>query len=178
VEDRKEPPARGLPLTLDCYKVQVGLVLSSCKQFNAPMQEPGCSWHGGGLNGTHVGPRLRIHFRQLNWRPSIEPPHACSSSSPKWAPSRRYSVQWTRSAIPVNCCGAQHVPVASPLFTFGCQPRPGFEFSPHARAGPKAAAVGDEECNLLGELVRAQHAVVLLPNPGLAARVRYLFVHV
>ncbi len=45
-----------------------------------------------------------------------------------------------------------------------------FRASPHARAGPKAVAVDDEGVGLPGELVRAQHAVVLLPDPCHAAR--------
>jgi hypothetical protein len=40
-----------------------------------------------------------------------------------------------------------------------------FRASTHACAGPKAAAVDDEGVRLPGELVRAQHAVVLLPDP-------------
>jgi hypothetical protein len=43
---------------------------------------------------------------------------------------------------------------------FGHLLRPGFEISPCARAGPKAAAAGDEEVGLPGELVRPQYAVV------------------
>ncbi len=36
--------------------VQVGLVLSSCKQLNTAMPKPGWSWCVGGFNGNHVGP--------------------------------------------------------------------------------------------------------------------------
>jgi hypothetical protein len=35
-------------------------------------------------------------------------------------------------------------------------------------AEPNAAAVGDEDVSFSGELFRAQHAVVLLPDPRLA----------
>jgi hypothetical protein len=52
-----------------------------------------------------------------------------------------------------------------PPFTFGW-----FRASPRAHAGPKAAAVDGEGVGLPGELVRAQHAVVLLPDPHHAAR--------
>jgi hypothetical protein len=55
--------------------------------------------------------------------------------------------------IPVNRCGAQHAPVVRPPFTFGCILRPGFEFSPRPRAGPRAAAVEDEGLGLSGVLV-------------------------
>jgi hypothetical protein len=102
----------------------------------------------------------------------------CSPSHPTWAPSRRSSVQGKRSAILVNCLGAQHVQVVWPLFTFCRQLRPGFKFSPPAHAGPKAAASGDEGVGLPGELVRVHHAVVLLPDPRLMAHGSNLFVHV
>jgi hypothetical protein len=54
----------------------------------------------------------------------------------------------------VNRHRAQHVPVAWPTFISGRLLPPGFEFFSRARAGPKAAAVGDEEVGLPGELVR------------------------
>jgi hypothetical protein len=87
--------------------------------------------------------------------PSVEPPRTCSSSNPMWAPSNmtdQHAVK--RVAIPVNRRGAQHVPVVRPPFTFGCILRPGFEFSPHAHAGPEAAVVDDEGVSLPGELFR------------------------
>ena len=68
----------------------------------------------------------------------------------------------------MNRRGAQHAPVAWPPFTFGRNLRPGFELSPRARAGPTAAAAGDEEVGLPGELDRAQRAIVL-SDPRLAA---------
>jgi hypothetical protein len=78
-------------------------------------------------------------------QPSVEPPCTCSSSSPTWAPSNRTDQRAVkRSAIAVNRRGAQHVPVVRPPFTFGCILRPGFVFSPRARARPKAAVVDDE----------------------------------
>jgi hypothetical protein len=70
-------------------------------------------------------------------------------------------VQWKSSAIPVNYHGAQHAPVVGTPFTFGRNLRPSFVFSPCAHAGPRAAAVGDEDVGLTGKLVRAQHAAVL-----------------
>ncbi len=42
--------------------------------------------------------------------------------------------------------------------------------SPRAHAGPKAAAVEDSGVSLPGELVRAQHAVVLLSDSHHAAQ--------
>jgi hypothetical protein len=47
-----------------------------------------------------------------------------------------------------------------------------------ACAGPRAAALGDERVGLSGELVSAQHAVVLLPDPCHAASGHHLSVHV
>ncbi len=54
-----------------------------------------------------------VHF-QPPIGPSVEPPRTCSPSNPIQAPSKRSSVQWKRSAFPVNCCGAQHSPVVRP----------------------------------------------------------------
>jgi hypothetical protein len=51
-------------------------------------------------------------------------------------------------------------------------------FSLSARAGPKAAAVGDEEVGLPSELVRAQHAVILLQDLRHAAYGHHLSTHV
>jgi hypothetical protein len=65
-----------------------------------------------------------------------------------------------------------------PPFTFRRNLWPSFEFSPHACAGPRAAAVEDEGVGLPGVLVNAQPAVVLLPDPHHAAHGRYLSAHV
>ncbi len=89
-----------------------------------------CLW--GSARSCHVAP---VHF---------EPPRTCCPSSPRQAPSEGSSVQWSSSPILVNRRGAQHAPVVRPPFTFGCILWLGFEFSPRARAGPRAAAVGDE----------------------------------
>jgi hypothetical protein len=69
-------------------------------------------------------------------------------------------------------------PVMRPPFTFGHNLWPGFELSPCARAGPRIAAVGDEGVGLSDELVSAQHAVVLLPDPRHAARSHHLSAHI
>ncbi len=53
----------------------------------------------------------------------------------------------------MNRRGAQHAPVVRPLSTFGRIVRLGFEFSPCARAGPRAAVVKDEGFVLPGVLV-------------------------
>jgi hypothetical protein len=45
-----------------------------------------------------------------------------------------------------------------------------FRASPRARAGPNAAAVKNEGVGLPGKLGRAQHAVILLPDPRYTAR--------
>ncbi len=52
----------------------------------------------------------------------------------------------------MNRRGAQHAPVVRPPFTFGHIVRPGFEFSPRACAGPRAAVVEDEGFALPGVL--------------------------
>ncbi len=44
-----------------------------------------------------------------------------------------------------------------------------FQASPSACAGPKAAVAEDEGVGLPGELVRAQHTVILLPDLSHAA---------
>ncbi len=78
----------------------------------------------------------------------------------------------------MNCCGGQHASIAWPPFTFRWQLRPVFEFSPLAPAGPKAAAVGNKDVGLSGELVRAQHTVILLPGPRVTACGRHVVAHV
>ncbi len=100
-----------------------------------------------------------------HWRPHVRPLCTCSPSSPTQAPSRRFSMQWGRVAIPVNWRGAQHTPVVGPPVDFRPQFTAWFWDSPCARAGPKAAAVKDEGVGLPGKLGRAQHAVILLPDP-------------
>ncbi len=55
---------------------------------------------------------------------------------------------------------------------------PSFKFYPRECAGPKAAAVGDEEVGLPGELFRAQHAVILFLDPHFAAHSRHLSIHI
>jgi hypothetical protein len=87
-------------------------------------------------------------------------------------------VEWTRSLFPVNSHGAQYDTVVKPPFTFGQDLWPGFEFFPRAHAGPRAAALGDEEVGLSNELVSAQHAVVLLEDPCHAALGCHFSVHV
>ncbi len=53
----------------------------------------------------------------------------------------------------MNRRAAQHAPVVRPPSTFSRIVRPGFEFSPRARAGPRAAAVRVEGFILPGVLV-------------------------
>jgi hypothetical protein len=94
---------------------------------------------------------------------------AATPSSLTWAPSKRSSMKWKRSSLSVNRCGAQHALVMKPPYTFGRNLQLSFDFSPHARAGPRAAALGDEGVCLPSGLFSAQHAVVLLPDPRHAA---------
>jgi hypothetical protein len=96
------------------------------------------------------GPRS---LSAAHWRPGVEPPRTCSPSSPTQALSKGTSVPWSSSPIPVNRHGAQHTPGVRPPFTFCCILRPGFQFSPRARAGPRAAVVEDEGFGLPGVLV-------------------------
>jgi hypothetical protein len=85
--------------------------------------------------------------------PGVEPPRTYYSSSTTWAPSNRTNqLAVKRAAIPVDHCGAQHIPVVRPPSTFGRILRPCFEF--RARAGPEAAVVDDEGVGLPGELFR------------------------
>jgi hypothetical protein len=75
-------------------------------------------------------------------RPGVEPPRTCSHSSPTWAPSNMTDQRAVkRAAMPVNRRGAQQVSVVRPPFTFGHILRPGFKFSPRARAAPKAVTL-------------------------------------
>ncbi len=68
-----------------------------------------------------------------------------------------------RTTLPVDRRGAQHAPVMRPpSFTFYHYWWHSLEFSPCAHAGPRGAAVKDEEAGLSGVLVSAQHAVVHL----------------
>ncbi len=53
----------------------------------------------------------------------------------------------------MNRHGAQHAPVVRPPSTFGRIVQPGFEFSPRAHAGPRAAVVEAEGFVLPGLLV-------------------------
>jgi hypothetical protein len=124
-----------------------------------------CPW--GSALSCRVAP---LSLLATHCQPSVEPPCTCSSSSPTWAPSNRtdqHAVK--RSAIPVNCCGAQHIPVVRPPFTFGCILRPGFVFSPRARPGPEAAVVDDEGVGLPGRAARGRyfsaHVQINVPGP-------------
>ncbi len=93
-----------------------------------------------------------------HWWPSVKPPHTCSPSSPMWPPAKG----------PVCCemschCCSREAPIKFRLY-FTTR----FQASPHAHAGPKAAAVEDEGVGLPGKLDKAHHTVIL-PNPRHAA---------
>ncbi len=92
------------------------------------------------------GPRS---LSTAHWQPGVEPPRTCSPSSPMQAPSERSSMPWSSSLVPMNRRGAQHASVVRPPFTFSRIVQPGFEFSPRARAGPRAAVVEDEGLSFL-----------------------------
>jgi hypothetical protein len=157
---------------------QEGLVLITCFQFNAARLKPVRLWRVSGLEGVHVAVEvatcnediypgelpmglstLLLHgprsLSAAHCQPGVEPTRMCSSSSPTWAHSNMTDQRAVkRAAILVNRRGAQYVPVVRPPFTFGRIFRPGFEFSPRARARPEAAVVDDEGVGLPGELFR------------------------
>ncbi len=93
-----------------------------------------------------------------------------------WAPSNRTNQRAVkRAAIPVDRRGAQHVPGVRPPSTFSRILRPGFEFSPRARAGPEAAVVDDEVVGLPGKLFRPSRCH---PPPRSSSRGLWsLFLH-
>jgi hypothetical protein len=64
-------------------------------------------------------------------------------------PQRRVQCAMYSSLVPLNRHGAQHAPVVRTPFTFGRIVRPGFEFSPRARAGPRAAVAEVEGLSFL-----------------------------
>ncbi len=97
-----------------------------------------CWWPQWHPHRPYSGQLLSLH---------VYAPPTC----PTWAPSLRFSMQWKRSAIPVNCCWAQHAPVAWPCSLSGAFSGPFSSFSPHERARPKAAAVSDEDVGLPDE---------------------------
>jgi hypothetical protein len=98
-------------------------------------------------------PRGPSSLSPANWGPSFVPPRTCSPSSPMQGPAKGPTCNEVDLLIPVNRSGDQHAPVVRPPFFFLRILQPGFEFSPHARAGPRAAAVEDEGFSLSGVLV-------------------------
>jgi hypothetical protein len=96
------------------------------------------------------GPRS---LSAAHWWPGVEPPRTCSPFQSHVGPQRRVQRAMKYFSVPVNRRGAQHAPVVRPPSTFGRIVWPGFEFSPHARAGPRAAVVKDEGFVLPGVLV-------------------------
>jgi hypothetical protein len=108
-----------------------------------------CPW--GSAHSCRVAP---VHSRLPIASPVLSSTYVLLFH-PTWAPSNRTDqCAVKKAAIPVNRRGAQHIPVVSPPFTFGCILRPGFEFSPCACAGPEAAVVDDEGIGLPGKPFR------------------------
>jgi hypothetical protein len=85
-----------------------------------------------------------VHFRPPVGSPVLSLHVHAPLPVPRSSPAKGPACNEVDLLIQVNCHGAQHTPVVRPPFTFGRILRPGFEFSPRARAGPRAAAVEDE----------------------------------
>ncbi len=95
---------------------------------------------------------------------------ACSERDPpSW---------WTASQM--NRHGAQHTPVAWPPFTFSRLLRPSFDLISMWKCPAQGCCNRCWEIGLPGELVWAQHAVILPPppDPHLMAHGRHLSTHV
>jgi hypothetical protein len=96
------------------------------------------------------GPRS---LSSTHCQPGVEPPCMCSSSSPTWAPSKG-PVCNKENCHPGellwgSVCSSCEAPIHFQPFL-----QPGFEFSPRAHAGPRAAVVDNEEVGLPGELFK------------------------
>ncbi len=102
-------------------------------------------------------------------RPGVESPRTCPPHWPTQAPSRGSSVQRGRGCPPGGTPWGSHATVAWAPIHFRPLFAARFRASPRARAGPNTAAVKDEGVGLSGKLSRAQHAVILLPDPRHAA---------
>ncbi len=107
-----------------------------------------CLW--GSARSCRVAP---VHFRPPIGGLALSLHIRAPLPVPRRPPAKRLACNEVDLLIPVNYCGAQHAPVVMPPFTFGCILQPGFEFSPRARTGPRATAVGDEGFGLSGVLV-------------------------
>jgi hypothetical protein len=190
VEERKKLPALGLLLTLGRL-VQSRKVYSWAPVYNSipPRQN---QYESGVLAARGlmaevatcdeviypgelpVGLSTLLHsphsLLASHWRPGVGPPCTCSPSSPTWAPSKRSSVQWKRTAILVNWPWVSARSSREAPIHFWPQFMARFRVFPHALAGPRAAAVEDEGVGLPGELVSIQDADVLLPDPRRTAR--------
>jgi hypothetical protein len=107
-----------------------------------------CPW--GSARSCRVAP---VHFRPPIGAPVLSL-HVCAPLPvPRRPPAKGSACNEVDLPIPVNRRGAQHAPVMRPPFTFGRILQPGFEFSPRARAGPRATAVEDEGFSLSDVLV-------------------------
>ncbi len=117
------------------------------------------------LSATHWQPLLSLHI----YAPLPVPygPPAKGSACIK----RDLSSWWTTMGLSTLLSWGPHSLLA---VNYG----PVLSFSPYACAGPKAAAAGNVEVGLPGELVRAQRAVILLPDPHHAAHGCHLSAHI
>jgi hypothetical protein len=102
-------------------------------------------------------------------RPGVESPRTYPPHRPTRAPSQGSSVQRGRGCPPGGPPWGSHAPVAWAPIHFRPLFAARFRASPRARAGPNTAAVKDEGVGLSAKQSRAQHAVVLLPDPRHAA---------
>jgi hypothetical protein len=115
--------------------------------FRLPIAGPVLSPHVHAPLPSHVGPQQQDQ--------SACSQESCHPGGPLWG---------------------QHVPGVRPPSTFGRILRPGYKFSPRARAGPEAAVVDDEGAGLLANCA-GRHAVILLPDHRHAARGHYVSAH-
>ncbi len=143
--------------------VQKGLCLISCIQFNTATPKPVWFWRVGGLDGVHIAIEVAtcnivVYPGELPWGSArtcrLAPLHVRAPLPAHVGTQQGVQSAIKRTAILVNRHGAQHAQVVRPPFTFGRILWPGFEFSPRAQAGPRAAVVDDEGVSLPGELFR------------------------
>jgi hypothetical protein len=124
----------------------VAVEAATCSEDIYPGELP---W--GSARTCRVAP---IHFRPPIAGPVLSPHVRASLPSHVGPQQQDQSACSQESCLPGGPPWGQHVPGVRPPSTFGRILLPGYEFSPHARAGPKAAVVDDEGVGFPGELFR------------------------
>jgi hypothetical protein len=107
-----------------------------------------CLW--GSARFCHVAP---IHFWAPIGGPVLSLHVRAPLPVPRKPPAKDPACNEVDLLIPLNRLEAHYAPVVRSPFNFGHILRPGFEFSPRAHAGPRAAAVEDKGFGLSGMLV-------------------------